>query len=342
MKIISCIEPGKLEYRDIPEPVCPPGHSIIKIRRIGICGTDIHAFGGTQPYFSYPRVLGHELAAEFVEGDSQQLRKGDIVTVIPYQHCGSCIACRNGNTNCCQNMKVIGVHTDGGMAEFLVVPSHLLLPAAGLAPDMLALVEPFAIAAHAVRRAAILPDENVLVIGAGPIGLATMEMASVAGANVLAIDVNDNRLTWAKKIAGVKIAINAFDDHLDEKLREATDGDMPAVVIDATGNLNAINNAFRFMSHAGRYVLVGLQKGTIGFSHPEFHKREGTLLSSRNATRKDFDHVLENIRIGRINPEHYITHKIHFDNMVQEFPSLITDEGIVKAMINLDQDDVSS
>lgn len=336
MKIISCIEPGKLEYRDVPKPVCLPGHSIIKIRRIGICGTDIHAFGGTQPYFSYPRVLGHELAAEFVEGDAEQLRKGDIVTVTPYQYCGSCIACRGGHTNCCQNMKVIGVHIDGGMAEFLMVPSHLLLPAAGLDPDRLALVEPFAIAAHAVRRAAALPGENVLVVGAGPIGLATMEMASIAGANVLAIDVNDNRLAWAKKIAGVKIAINALDDHLEEQLREVTNGDMPAVVIDATGNRNAINNAFRYMAHAGRYVLVGLQKGTIEFSHPEFHKREGTLLSSRNATREDFDHVLENIRTGRISPDSYITHKIHFDDTVERFPSLIADAGIVKAMISLD------
>ncbi|NML39161.1 zinc-binding alcohol dehydrogenase family protein [Chitinophaga sp. G-6-1-13] len=336
MRIISCIKPGKLEYRDVPEPVCLPGYSIIKIRRIGICGTDIHAFGGTQPYFSYPRVLGHELAAEFVEGDAPRLRKGDMVTIIPYQHCGRCIACRSGHTNCCQHMQVIGVHIDGGMADLLMVPSRLLLSAEGLDPDRLALVEPFAIAAHGVRRAAVLSQENVLVVGAGPIGLATMEMAAIAGADVLAIDVNDNRLAWAKKIEGVKATFNALDEHLEERLRDATDGDMPTVVIDATGNLDAINNAFRFMSHAGRYVLVGLQKGDITFNHPEFHKREGTLLSSRNATRKDFDWVLEHIRAGRITPEKYITHHIHFNDIVEEFPALIADANIVKAMISLD------
>ncbi|MBV8251993.1 MAG: zinc-binding alcohol dehydrogenase family protein [Chitinophaga sp.] len=336
MRIISCIKPGELAYRDAPEPVCLPGYSIIKIRRIGICGTDIHAFGGTQPYFSYPRVLGHELAAEFVEGDARCWRKGDMVTIIPYQHCGNCIACRSGHTNCCQHMQVIGVHTDGGMAEFLMVPSHLLLSAEGLDPDQLALVEPFAIAAHGVGRAAVLPQENVLVVGAGPIGLATMEMAAIAGANVLAIDVNDSRLAWAKKVAGVKAAFNAQDRRLEELLRDATDGDMPTVVMDATGNQHAINNAFRFMAHAGRYVLVGLQKGDITFSHPEFHKREGTLLSSRNATRKDFDWVLENIRVGRITPKKYITHHIHFNDIVEEFPHLIADANIVKAMIYLD------
>lgn len=336
MRIISCIKPGKLEHRDVPEPVCLPGYSIIKIRRIGVCGTDIHAFGGTQPYFSYPRVLGHELAAEFVEGDAPRLRKGDIVTVIPYQHCGQCIACRSGHTNCCQHMQVIGVHCDGGMAEKLMVPSHLLLPATGLEPDRLALVEPFAVAAHGVRRAAISPHENVLVVGAGPIGLATMEMAAIAGANVLAIDVSTYRLSWAKKITGVKATFQATEEYLTEQLKEATQGDMPTVVIDATGNLNAINNAFRYMSHAGRYVLIGLQKGDITFSHPEFHKREGTLLSSRNATKQDFDWVLENIRIGKITPEKYITHHSHFNDIVEEFPSLISDGNIVKAIISLD------
>ncbi|WP_143306524.1 zinc-binding alcohol dehydrogenase family protein [Chitinophaga vietnamensis] len=336
MRIISCIEPGKLEYSDVPEPVCLPGYSIIKIRRIGICGTDIHAFGGTQPYFTYPRVLGHELAAEFVEGDAPHLRKGDMVTVIPYQHCGNCIACRKGHTNCCQHMKVIGVHVDGGMAELLMVPSQLLLPATGLDPDRLALVEPFAIAAHGVRRAAVSPEENVLVVGAGPIGLATMEMAAIAGARVLAIDMNHKRLAWAKKIKGVKEVFHAQDEQLEAQLKEATGGDMPTVVIDATGSLHAINNAFRFMSHAGRYVLVGLQKGDITFSHPEFHKREGSLLSSRNATREDFDWVLENIRSGRIAPETYITHHLHFNDTVEEFPALITDPNIVKGMIRLD------
>lgn len=336
MKIISCSKPGRLEYRDVPEPVCLPGHAIIKIRRIGICGTDIHAFGGTQPYFTYPRVLGHELAAEYVQGDAPQLRSGDLVTLIPYQHCGSCIACRNGHTNCCAQMQVIGVHTDGGMAELLMVPSHLLLPAAGLEPDRLALVEPFAIAAHGVRRAAVSPQENVLVVGAGPIGLAVMEMASIAGAQVIAVDVNDYRLAWAGKISGVKAALRAQDEHLEQHLKDATNGDMPTVVIDATGNLHAINNAFRWMSHAGRYVLVGLQKEHITFSHPEFHKREGTLMSSRNATKQDFDQVLENIRSGRITPEKYITRHLHFNDVVEQFPSLTADAGMVKAMINLD------
>ncbi|RAJ77315.1 2-desacetyl-2-hydroxyethyl bacteriochlorophyllide A dehydrogenase [Chitinophaga dinghuensis] len=336
MNLIACIEPGKLKCLDVSKPDCLPGYSLIRVKRVGICGTDIHAFEGNQPYFSYPRVLGHELAGEFVSGDTPGLRKGDVVTMIPYQHCNTCVACRGGYTNCCQHMNVIGVHSDGGMAEFLQVPSHLLLSAEGLDLNQVALVEPFAIAAHAVRRAGITPADNVLVIGVGPIGLAIIEMATIAGAKVMAIDINENRMGWAKHVAGAKEVFDGKAVNLEEQIREATNGDMPTVVLDATGNRNAINDAFRFMAHSGRFILVGIQKGMIEFNHPEFHKREGTLMSSRNATREDFEHVLECIRMGRISPENYITHFIHFDELVDQFPHLVNEPGLVKAIVRLD------
>ena len=260
MKTLVCTTPGHFKYVVRDKPLLKKDHSILRIQRIGICGTDLHAFEGTQPYFQYPRVLGHELAAVIEETDAEGFEKGDAVTVIPYFHCGQCIACRNGKTNCCVSLQVCGVHIDGGMTEYLSVPSSSLLHCEGLSFDELALIEPLAIGAHAVRRAAISTNEFVLVMGAGPIGLGTMEFSRIAGANVIAMDINADRLNFCKEKLQIKHIINAASPDVAEQLKIITNGDMPTVVIDATGNLGAINKAFQYLSHGGRYVLVGLQK----------------------------------------------------------------------------------
>jgi len=337
MKILVCAQPGNLEYRTASQPEFTPGNAIIKIKRIGICGTDLHAFEGTQPYFSYPRILGHELAAELVEFDNAPgFEAGEAVTIIPYFNCGICIACRQGKPNCCVNIKVCGVHIDGGMAEYLSVPSNSLVHSNGLSLDELALVEPLAIGAHGINRAGVKDSEFVLVIGAGPIGLGTMEFARIAGAKVIAMDVNDSRLQFCKNKLKIGHIVNALSKDAIEQVKDITKGDMPTVVIDATGNQHAINDGFRYMAHGGRYVLIGLQKGEISFSHPEFHKREGTLMSSRNATRTDFDVVMDAIKRGFIDPLTYITHRTDFDKVKDEFPEwLIPATGVVKAMVSV-------
>lgn len=336
MKSLVCTTPGSFEYRDTVAPLDQKGHSILRINRIGICGTDLHAFEGTQPYFNYPRVLGHELAAEFVSGDAPGFNKGEPVTFIPYFNCGHCIACRNGKENCCTNMKVCGVHVDGGMAEYLSVPSSSLMHGEGLSFDELALVEPLAIGAHGVRRADVMPGEFVLVVGAGPIGLGTMEFARIAGAKVIAMDINHDRLRFCEEKLQVDYTVNALSQDALSHLNRITNGEMPTVVIDATGNLRAINNGFQFMAHGARYVLIGLQKGEINISHPEFHKREATLMSSRNATRKDFEHVVYAMRNGYVNPTTYITHRVSFDDVKSQFRSWLNPEnGVIKAMVEL-------
>jgi len=337
MKTIICTKPGLMEYREDPVPVLTEGNTILRIRQIGICGTDLHAFEGTQPYFNYPRILGHELACEIEETDRTDLKKGEPVTFIPYFNCGVCIACRNNKPNCCTDIKVCGVHIDGGMRTYLSVPSYSLVKSQGLSFDELALTEPLAIGAHAVARAGVAVNEFVLVIGAGPIGLGIIEFARIAGANVIAMDVNDTRLNFCKDKLQVKHTINVLEDNVMEKLAAITGKDMPTVVIDATGNLKAINNAFQYMAHGGRYVLVGLQKEEIHFNHPEFHKREATLMSSRNATRKDFEYVIDCIKNKKIDPMHFITHRVNFDELATEFPSFIKPEtGVIKAMVNMD------
>jgi threonine dehydrogenase-like Zn-dependent dehydrogenase len=337
MKTLVCKKPGEFEYISGERPQLLPGQAIIKIKRIGICGTDLHAFEGTQPYFEYPRILGHELSGELVEVDGAPgFEAGEAVTFIPYFYCGKCIACRKGKPNACENIKVCGVHRDGGMVEYLSVPSYFLVHSDELSFDALALVEPLAIGAHGVRRAGVTKDEFVLVIGAGPIGLGTMEFARIAGGNVIALDINDDRLKFCKEKLNVKHVVNAMDTDVAEQLKSITNGDMPTVVIDATGNLKAINNAFQYMSHGARYVLIGLQKGEICFSHPEFHKREATLMSSRNATREDFEHVISCMKEKLVDPTTYITHRVFFDQVKNEFEGWLNPANcVIKAMVEI-------
>lgn len=338
MKTLTCISPGHLEYGESERPKLTKGHAILKIKRIGICGTDLHAFEGTQPYFNYPRILGHELAGELVEFDGVgDFGQNEIVTIIPYLHCGTCIACRNGRSNCCASLNVAGVHSDGGMVEYFSVPSYTLVHGDGLDVDSLALIEPLSIGAHGVRRAGIKKGEFVLVVGAGPIGLGTMEFARIAGGQVIALDLVDARLQFCKDKLKIPFVINGSSSNVVEQLRTITNGDMPTVVIDATGSRAAINHAFQFMSHGGRYILIGLQKEMISFSHPEFHKREATLMSSRNATREDFEHVINSIKNRLIHPTSYITHRVKFNLVKDQFESWLNPaNGVIKAMVEME------
>ena len=338
MDTLVCTTPGHFAYQNAEKPILTSGNTIIKIKRIGICGTDLHAFEGTQPFFSYPRILGHELAGEIVETDgAPDFKVGESVTFVPYFYCGKCIACRTGKPNCCTSIKVSGVHIDCWMSEYLSVPSYALVHGDGLSYDELALVEPLAIGAHGVRRANVQSGDVVLVVGAGPIGLGTMEFVRIAGATVIALDVNDSRLKFCREKIKVDHTINAATENVAERLSEITNGDMPTIVIDATGNLHAINKGFSYLAHGGTYVLIGLQKGDISFSHPEFHKREATLMSSRNATQKDFKHVIDSMKKGLVEPTNYITHRVRFNEVMDEFEGwLDPSNGVIKAMVSMD------
>jgi len=338
MKSLICTQPQQFDYQQIERPEITRNNAILKVKRIGICGTDLHAFEGTQPFFNYPRILGHELACEVVEiEENSDYKVGDAVTFIPYFSCGKCIACRNEKPNCCTDINVFGVHIDGGMSEYISVPIQFLVKSQGLSFDELALVEPLAIGCHGVNRANIQPNEFVLVVGAGPIGLGTMAFAKIAGAKVIALDVNDSRLTFCQEKLSIDFTINALSDNILARLQEITNNDMPTVIIDATGNLRAIENSFQYLAHGGRYTLIGLQKGQISFSHPEFHKRESTLMSSRNATRQDFEQVIDAMKKGLVKPTTYITHRVNFEQVKDNFESWLNPaNGVIKAMVNFD------
>ncbi|MCB0645913.1 MAG: zinc-binding alcohol dehydrogenase family protein [Saprospiraceae bacterium] len=337
MKFVVCEEPGKFSKKEMDAPVLEAGRCLLKIKRIGVCGTDLHAYKGNQPYFSYPRILGHELSGviEAIDGNDE-FKVGEEVTFIPYYSCGKCIACRKGKTNCCSDIRVCGVHVDGGMVEILSIPADALIKGEGISLDGLALVEPLAIGAHGVRRAQIEKESFVLVMGAGPIGLGTAHFAAIAGAKVIMLDLDQNRLDFCLEHLPIHAVINGKNEEVAEKLRELTGGDMCEVVIDATGNLKAMQAGFSYLAHGGRFVLIGLQKNEIAVNHPEFHKREASLMSSRNATREDFDVVIKAMSEGLVNPETYITHRLSFDEVADRFEELYQpDNGLIKAMISL-------
>ena len=329
-----CKQPGLFESKIANVPKQLNGQTVLQIKRVGICGTDLHAYEGTQPFFSYPRILGHELAAVIIETDHADFSTGENVTIIPYFNCGKCIACRNEKPNCCEQLNVLGVHIDGALSEYISVPSNSLVKSKGLSFDQLALVEPLAIGAHGVKRANIQPGEFVLIVGSGPIGLGVIEFAKIAGAKVIVMDVQESRLQFCTEKFKIEFTINPSKEEVVKKLNEITNGEMPTVVIDATGNLQAINQSFQFLAHGGSYVLVGLQKGDIVFSHPEFHKREATVMSSRNATRQDFKFVIQSMLSRAINPLNYITHRVTFDQVKESFPGLMLPENeVIKAMV---------
>ena len=336
MDTIICQTPGVLQLIQTDEPNRRSNEALLKIRQVGICGTDLHAFKGVQPYFNYPRILGHEIAAEIMDiAPGYGFEVGELVTVKPYFHCGTCVACRQGKTNCCVNMQVYGVHIDGGMRMRVALPITALVKGAGLNADQLSLAEPLAIGAHGVRRAGIQPDEHVLIMGAGPIGIGTVLLAQAAGAHVIIMDTNTSRLRHCETLSADLITIDATDADVHDQIRHHTQGDMANVVIDCTGNRLAINNGFSYMAHGSRYVLIGLQQHDIAFSHPEFHKREGTLMSSRNARTEDFEWVIRLLQEGTIQPEMLITHRIIHRELPESFASLFDpSKNVIKAVVN--------
>lgn len=337
MRAIICEQIDQLRLVEQEEPVLQPGTAIVRIRRIGICGTDLHAYKGNQPFFSYPRVLGHELAGivEQIDDPQGRVKMGDQVSVIPYMHCGICIACRNGKTNCCTDMKVLGVHIDGGMREQIAVPVTHLLVTNELTLDQAAVLEPLGIGAHAVRRSGLEAGETALVIGSGPIGLGVMAFAKHRGARVIAMDIQEERLAFCRQWAKVDETVNALQG-AKERLAELTGGEYPTAVFDATGNARSMTDAFGFVAHGGRLVYVGLVKAELSFSDPEFHKREMTLMGSRNATIEDFAAVREAVQSGAIDVPSFITHRVPFAEMIGHFDSWLKPESkVIKAMVEL-------
>ena len=341
MKAILLEKPFQFAEIALPEPAHPGrGDVLVRVHRVGICGTDYSGYQGKMPFYSYPRIPGHELGVEVLSvGDGvSNVKAGDRCSVEPYINNPASYASQRGRTNCCPNLQVLGVHIDGGLRPRFIVPARKLHPSTRLTLEQLALVETLAIGCHAVNRGQVQPKENVLVIGAGPIGLSVIEFAKLAAARVIVMDMNPQRLDFCKSAMGVADTILSRGDGAELRLlEELTEGNLAEVVIDATGSNKSMSRALEYVAFAGRLVFVGITTQEISFGHPLMHRRELTLLASRNALPADFTRIIGLIEDGRIDTHPWITHRAAFDEMIERFPAWLRPEtGTVKAMVVVD------
>jgi 2-desacetyl-2-hydroxyethyl bacteriochlorophyllide A dehydrogenase len=335
MDALVCSAPGELVLTRRPVPVLGEGEVLVRPRVIGVCGTDYHIFEGKHPFLKYPRVMGHELAVEVVDDPTGAYRSGDILAVNPYLSCGRCVACRRGKPNCCVRIEVLGVHRDGGMSTGLAVPARNLVRAEGLSVDACATVEFLAIGAHAVRRGVVTNADRVLVVGAGPIGLGVALFARLAGGEVTLMDIDAARVNTVMPLVGARGGI-AAGPGAAEAIANATDGDGYDVVFDATGNAASIARSFDHVAHGGRYVLVSVVKGDISFVDADFHRREMTLLGSRNATSADFETVISAIQTEKVPVSKLITHRTDLAHAAKDIATWATQKaGLIKAVLEI-------
>jgi len=340
MKTIVLEQPKQLRVHDLPEPASPgAGEALVRVHRVGICGTDISGYLGKFPFYSYPRIPGHELGVEVVEVGAgvSNVRPGDRCSVEPYINNPDSFASRRGRSNCCDELQVLGVHIDGGMRPYFILPARKLHVSTKLSMEQLALVETLSIGCHAVDRCAPEAGEKLLIIGAGPIGLAVLEFAKLARAEIAVMDLNQQRLDFCRDTMGVRQLLRFTGDGNDAgRLRDLLGGELPTVVLDATGSAQSMSAALNYVAHTGRLGFVGITTEEIHFPHRLMHARELTLLACRNSLPKDFARIIRLIENGQIDTRPWITHRTKFDELIERFGSFTNPEtGVLKAVVEV-------
>lgn len=338
MKTLVLQRPGVIEFVDSPEPPSPgPGEVRLRVKHAGLCGTDIHAYRGRQAFFDYPRILGHELGVEIVDVGPgvDRLQPGMQCAVEPYLAHPGDRAFARGKTNCSASTLCLGVHIDGGMREQIVMPADKVHPSSKLDTRLLALVETLGIGHHAVERTVLNADEIVAVVGAGPIGLSVIQFCILAGVSVTAVDVSRVRLMQVQKLFP-DVSILQLDPD-GPPLPDAWEafGERPEAVFDATGAKASMEASIQLPCNGGRVVLVGIYNGNLSFSNPDFHRRELSIIGSRNSTARNFREIIHLMEEGRVRPQDWITHECSAD----AFPTMIEawlkpDSGLLKGVID--------
>ena len=320
---------GRFVLGESARPEAPgPDDALVRVLAVGICGTDLHAFEGTQPFFTYPRVLGHELAVEVlaVGGRVSGLKAGDLCAVNPYVTCGKCPACLRGRTNCCAKMCVIGVHVDGGMRDAIVLPAHLLYRCSGLTPAQIPLVETLSVGIHAAGRSGVETGDRAIVLGAGPIGLSVIEFLRLAGADIGVVEKMPERLDFAARHYGLA---RRYPSHQEARQEEPS-----YLVFDCTGDRESMEGAIHLLQQGGKLIFVGLVNDKVSLFDPDLHRREATILASRNSTPAEHHRVQEHMESGRIDVSAWPTELASPARMAERFPLWARREaGIVKAVV---------
>lgn len=340
MRAIVLEKPEHFSLIDIDTPDAPAaGEVLLKTHAMGVCGTDIAGYLGKFPFFTYPKIIGHELGVEVLAvGEGvEHLAVGDRCCVEPYMNCGHCYACRQGATNCCQSNQTLGVMTDGGLCDQFLLRADKVHKSRSLAYDQLALVETLAIGCHAVDRGAPRADQRTLVIGAGPIGLAVIEFARLSGVELTVLDLVASRLEFCRQTYNVHHTIQFQSaEQVNEAVRELTAGEGFPLVIDATGNHQSMSAALGYVSQTGTLVYVGISNQSVSFPHAVLHKPEMTLKASRNAMSRDFPRIIRLIESGTINTAPWITHRTNLDRFIEDFPLFTRPEsGVIKAIVEV-------
>ncbi|MBP3958260.1 zinc-binding alcohol dehydrogenase family protein [Gemmata sp. G18] len=341
MKAIQLEQPKAFREIDLPEPAHPgPGDAVVRVFRVGVCGTDYSGYLGKMPFFSYPRIPGHELGVEVVAvGDGvTNVKPGDKAAVEPYINCQRCYSCARGHTNCCENHLTLGVHVDGGLRPLFTVPARKLHVSTKLTFEQLALVETLGIGLHAINRSNPRADETVFVIGAGPIGLSVIEFAKLAGARIIVMDLNEQRLAFVREKMGVTETIlskGVLEDDV-KTFTDLTDGKLGNVVVDATGSARSMVSAYNFVGFTGRLVWVGITQDPLTLTQPLMHRREMTFMASRNALSHEFTRIIRLIEGGMLDTQPWITHRAPMSELIGVFPTWLKPEtGVVKAMVEV-------
>ena len=323
MKAIKLEKPWEVSCVELPMPKPGEGEALIRIHAAGICGSDIGAFRGTNGLVSYPRIIGHELAGEIVsipEHNARGLKPGDRVVIDPYLYCGHCYPCSIGRTNCCTELHVLGVHVDGGMAEYYCHPADMLIPIPeGMSWTEAAMAEPLTISLHGIHRGGLKAGEYCAVIGAGPIGLAAALVAQAYGAHAILLDLVQERLDFAKEL-GIEYTINSADCDPTEEIRRITGGVMAQQVMECSGANPAIRAALDYVSHAGRITLTGWPKQETAIPTDMITKKEIDIRGARTSAG-EFEEALKLIHEKRVDMTRLLTKTVS----LPEAPETIID-----------------
>ena len=338
MKALVIAKPGHATVEFVADPPATADDLVLlKVRMVGLCGSDLNSFRGRNPLVSFPRIPGHEVSATIVTGSKQipALKEGTGVTMSPYTSCGKCASCRRGRPNACQFNETLGVQRNGALAEYLVMPAEKLYPA-NLAPKELCLVEPLTVGFHAVARGRVLADDTVAIFGCGGVGLGAVAASGFRGAKTIAIDVDDSKLQLAR-VAGASHTINTAKEALHERLVEFTGGFGPDVVIEAIGLPQTFLAAVEEVAFAGRVVYIGYAKEPVAYETRLFVQKELDILGSRNAVAEDFHAVVQMLEEHRFPVDDAVSSIVTLDEAPEALRSWSDDPSRVrKIMVRLD------